>query len=237
MFMRFYCESIETESVLDPVESHHLCRVLRAQKGTPVELFDGKGTLAEGVVERSDKKHAVIRIQTVTQTPPSTSGRLVLAVSFAKSPRFDWLMEKCTELGADHIAAVQFDRSVKLGKDTAMERYRKISVTAAKQSGRLFLPVITGPAKLQATLDDLTRQYPQSHLLYGEPDGGPLPESLENHPTPDCIVLVGPEGGLTDDEKHLLSKAGATGVSINKNILRIETAAMAFCSILSSGRS
>jgi len=235
--MRFFCESIETESVLDPVESHHLCRVLRAQKGTPVELFDGKGTLAEGIVERIDRKNTLIQIRTITRTPPPESGRVILAVSFAKGQRFDWLVEKCNELGADHIAAVQFDRTVKLGKDSAMERYRKISVTAAKQSGRPFLPAITGPAKLPATLDYLTSQYPQSHLLYGDPDGGPLSEHTESRPTPDYIILIGPEGGLTEDEKHLLSKAGAAGVSINKSILRIETAAMAFCSILCSHRN
>lgn len=232
--MRFFCESIETESVLDPVESNHLCRVLRAQKGTPVELFDGKGTLAEGVVDRIDKKHTLVRSETITRTAPPASDRVVLAVSFAKGQRFDWLVEKCTELGVDHIAAVQFDRTVKLGKDTAMERYRKISVTAAKQSGRLFLPEITGPAKLQATLDTLTSQYPQSRLLYGEPDGAALPEHPDTRQTSDCIILVGPEGGLTEGEKHLLSKAGATGVSINRNILRIETAAMAFCAIFGS---
>ena len=232
--MRFFCESIETESVLDPVESHHLCRVLRAQKGTPVELFDGKGTLAEGSVDRIDKKHTLIRTRTITRTAPPASGRVILAVSFAKGQRFDWLVEKCTELGVDHIAAVQFDRTVKLGKDTAMERYRKISITAAKQSRRLFLPAITGPAKFQPTLDLLTRQYPQSRLLYGEPDGVSLSEQPDSSPNPDSIILIGPEGGLTGDETHLLSEAGATGVSINRNILRIETAATAFCAILCS---
>ena len=234
--MRFFCESIETESVLDPVESHHLCRVLRAQEGTPVELFDGKGTLAEGIVERIDKKHTLIRTQTITRTAPPESGRVILAVSFAKGHRFDWLVEKCTELGVDHIAAVQFDRTVKLGKHTAMERYRKISINAAKQSRRLFLPEITGPAKFQPTLDLLTRQYPQSRLLYGEPGGVCLSEQSDNPQTTNYIILVGPEGGLTEDEKHLLSKSHATGVSINSNILRIETAAMAFCSILCSLR-
>jgi 16S rRNA (uracil1498-N3)-methyltransferase len=232
--MRFFCESIDRESILDPTESHHLGRVLRAQKGTPVELFDGKGTLAEGVLERIDKKHTLIRTQSIIHTPPPESGRIILAVSFAKGQRFDWLVEKCTELGVDHIAAVQFERTVKLGKDTAMERYRKISITAAKQSKRLFLPAITGPAKLQTTLNSLTNQYPKSQLLYGDPDVGPFTERPGNLPAPDSIVLVGPEGGLTEDEKNLLSKAGAAGVSINRNILRIETAAIAFCSILCS---
>jgi len=234
--MRFFCESINTESVLDPVESHHLCRVLRAQKGTPVELFDGNGTLAEGTVERIDKKYALIRCQTITQTPAAASGRIAIAVSFAKGQRFDWLVEKCTELGADHIAAVQFDRTVKLGNDTAMERYRKISVTAAKQSKRLFLPVVSGPAKLQATLNSLRNQYPDSQILYGEPDSPFLIEHPSIHENRDRIVIVGPEGGLTENEKHQLDQAGVMGVSISRNILRIETAAVAFSSILCANR-
>ena len=107
--MRFYCESIDTESFLDPVESSHLCRVLRAKKGTKLELFDAQGTLAEGTVERVDKKRTSVRVQKIVRTSPLKTGRIILAVSFAKGQRFDWLVEKCTELGVDHIAAVQFE--------------------------------------------------------------------------------------------------------------------------------
>ena len=68
--MRFYCESIDTESFLDPIESNHLSRVLRARKGTPLELFDGQGTLAEGIVEHIGKKLTSVRIQKIVRTPP-----------------------------------------------------------------------------------------------------------------------------------------------------------------------
>ena len=230
--MRFFCESIDTNSILDPVESRHLCGVLRAQKVTPVELFDGNGILAQGVVELADKKKTLIRVETITHTAPPTSGRIILGVSFAKGQRFDWLVEKCTELGVDHIAAVQFDRTVKMGKEAAMERYRKISITAAKQSRRLFLPSITGPAKFPATLDSLKNKYPENLVLYGDPDGPGLSEQPQARENRDRIVIIGPEGGLTEDEIMHLSESGARGISINRNILRIETAALAFCSIL-----
>ncbi|MEN8127025.1 MAG: RsmE family RNA methyltransferase [Planctomycetota bacterium] len=234
--MRFFCESIDTESILDPVESNHLCRVLRAQKGTALELFDGKGSLAKGVAERIDKKAACVRVQEITRTAAPASGRIILAVSFAKGQRFDWMVEKCTELGVDHIAAVQFERTVKLGKETALERYRKISITASKQCERLFLPAITGPAKFPDTLDLLKEQYPHSHILYGDPDGDAFFDQAGMKDNRDCVIVIGPEGGLTDDEKTLLLKNGGGGVSINRNILRIETAAVAFCATVRAAR-
>ncbi len=234
--MRFYCESIDTESFLDPVESNHLCRVLRAKKGTPLELFDGRGTLAEGVVERIDKKRTAVRAQKITSIPPATTGRIILAVSFAKGQRFDWLVEKCTELGVDHIAAVQFERTVKLGKDTALERYRKRSIAAAKQSKRLFLPEISGPEKFPATLDSLLDKYSQSLLVYGDPEGITPSDLFSVKDGRDCTVVIGAEGGLSDDELALLAANNASGVMINRNILRIETAAMAFCATVAASR-
>lgn len=234
--MRFYCESIHSECFLDPVESGHLCRVLRAQKGTVLELFDGQGTLAEGIVERADKKRTTVCVQKIMHTPAPTSGRIILAVSFAKGQRFDWLVEKCTELGVDHIAAVQFSRTVKLGKHTALERYRKIAIAAAKQSKRLFLPAMTGPEKFPDTLTSLIRQYPQGYLYYGDPKGVPFSALHSITGGQDCIVIVGPEGGLSEDELVLLGDNKAAGVMINRNILRIETAAMAFCAMLAKPR-
>jgi len=234
--MRFYCESIDTESFLDPVESGHLCRVLRAKKGTPLELFDGRGTLAEGIVGRVDKKRTAVRVQKIVRTPVATTGRTILAVSFAKGQRFDWLVEKCTELGVDHIAAVQFERTVKLGKNTAIERYRKISIVAAKQSKRLFLPKITGPEKFPATLNLLISQYPQGFLLYGDPQGTSPSDLSVVKDGQDCIIAIGPEGGFSENELALLASSNASGVMINRNILRIETAAAAFCATVAATR-
>ena len=164
------------------------------------------------------------------------TGRMILAVSFAKGQRFDWLVEKCTELGVDHIAAVQFERTVKLGKNTALERYRKITIAAAKQSKRLFLPKITGPEKFPATLDALVDRYPQSVLLYGDPKGVPLAEVAALNEGQDCIVVIGPEGGLCENELAFLSAKNSSGVMINRNILRIETAAVSFCAAVAVTR-
>lgn len=231
--VRFYCESIEPRSILDPVESTHLSRVLRVSVGASVELFDGKGMLAQGTVEQIHRNQVTIRVTEMTQTTSSESGKVILAVSFAKGQRFDWLVEKCTELGADHIAAVQFERTVKLGNPAALQRLSKITLSAAKQCGCLFLPKLTGPAKLKETVVALYSEYPQSMLIYGSPNGKPLSEIIQPPHKENTIVFIGPEGGLAPTEIDYLESLKASAVSINKNILRVETAAVAFCSLLS----
>lgn len=233
---RFFCQSIVDESILDSSESAHFCRVLRRKAGTPVELFDGKGTRAEGVVSRIEKKTVFVRIQAIHQSPPRRAGRIILAASYAKGQRFDWLVEKCTELGADHIAAVVFERTVKLGKDTSLLRLEKIALAAAKQCGRLWLPALSGPARFMETLDALVCTYPQAALFFGDPQGQPLCCIQPVFPKDDVIVLVGPEGGFTDAEIQRLGDAGALPVRLNPNVLRVETAAMAFCAALAAAR-
>jgi 16S rRNA (uracil1498-N3)-methyltransferase len=233
---RCYCQDIQSESFLSPSESNHLCRVLRAEKGTTVELFDGHGTLAWGTVEHSDKKKAVIQVQQTDHVPPPPNPRIILAVSFAKGQRFDWLIEKCTELGVDHIAAVQFEHTVKLGKASAMDRYHKIAITAAKQCRRLYLPRITGPEKLGPTLDGLINQYPENTLLFGDLNGQKFSDSQALKNTLDRVIIIGPEAGLSNNESKRMQELGASGVLVNRNILRIETAAIAFCAVLAASR-
>lgn len=230
--VRFYCESIEPLSVLDPVESNHLSRVLRLSVGAAVELFDGQGTLAEAVVEQIRRNSVALRVTAQTCTAPRSNGRILLAVSFAKGQRFDWLVEKCTELGADHIAAVQFERTVKLGTSAALNRLSKITVSAAKQCGRLVLPKLTGPATLQETLRTLQNLYPGHVLLYGSPDGPSLAALSDIPPAADRLVIIGPEGGLASSETAALNALNAMPACINDNVLRVETAAVAFCALL-----
>lgn len=229
--VRFYCESIEPRTILDPVESNHLSRVLRLSVGASVELFDGNGTLAQGTVDQIQRNQVTIRVTQRTQTPPRNSGKVILAVSYAKGQRFDWLVEKCTELGADHIAAVQFDRTVKLGNDKTLQRLSKITIAAAKQCGRVFLPKLTGPAKLKETVETLRSEYPRCPLIYGSPDGKPRPEIMKPTAADGTITFIGPEGGFTDTEVDYFESIGASPVSINQNILRVETAAIAFCTL------
>jgi len=229
---RFFCENPHNNrAVLDAAQSRHLGKVLRLPVGAAVEGFDGKGLMAEGIVERLDREQAVVHLLTQTRIPPKASGRVILAPSIAKGERFDWMIEKCTELGTDHIAAVQYDRTVKLGKHTTLERAQKIALAAAKQCGRLYLPTLTGPAVLKRTQDDLRTRYPAAQWLYGHPDGKPSAAFTNLQQRTDFVVCIGPEGGFSDAELAVFAAANAQPVCINPNILRVETAAVAFASL------
>lgn len=233
---RFFCPELSSLTVsLDAAESHHLARVLRLNPRDRVELFDGRGGLAGARIVTIRKDGVVLAIEEHRRfSPPSRT--LVLAVSMAKAHRFDLLVEKCTELGVDHILAVLFERTVKLAKDSSLARYEKIAMSAAKQSGRLFLPRLSGPWPFQKVMEQLREDYPQAVWIYGEPDSAPCPltglQKTEKLPAGrDVICLIGPEGGFTDGEKEVLKEAGALPVQINPNVLRIETAAVAFAAL------
>jgi len=235
---RFYCESIREGLVrLTPDQAHHLVNVLRLTAGGHVELFDGNGALAQAVITDITRKAVTLQVEKIHSEPARTSGRIVIAASIAKGQRFDWVITKCTELGVDHIAAVVFERTVKLAKGPSiLDRYNKLALAATKQCGRVFVPKITGPCDFAGTLSVLRNDYPEARLVFGtiNPEARricKLPTSDE-----DIIAFVGPEGGLTDSEQEQLRAAAGLEVQLTDTTLRIETAAFAFAAILCANR-
>lgn len=229
---RFFCSSLEGRTaLLDAEQSRHLAKVLRLSVGDSVELIDGKGCIASAAINEIGRNQVRLTLLEKHCTPAKTAGRLILAVSIAKGERFDWLIEKCTELGCDHIAAVRYHNTVKMGKESTIERAKKIAIAAAKQSSRVFLPTLTGPTTFEQSITELSGLYPESIVAYGDPAGQPLEKRLPL-PRPDVIVCIGPEGGFSSEERDLLAQRNAAALCINDGILRIETAAVAFCAVL-----
>jgi 16S rRNA (uracil1498-N3)-methyltransferase len=236
---RFYCDSIiEGQVQLKPDQSHHLANVLRLELGQAVVLFDGKGTLAQAVITDIKRKAVTLEVEDIRTEVARTAGRVVIATSIAKGRRFDWLITKCTELGVDHIAAVAFERTVKLAKGpSVLDRHNKLALAATKQCGRIFLPKITGPADLKQTLSLLKNDYLGAQLIFGGLNQQAKPATEMSWAGKDVIAFVGPEGGLADEEENLLKAAGASEVRLTNTTLRIETAAVAFAAILCTARN
>jgi len=235
---RFYCESIEGPLVLlDGEQSHHLVHVIRARTGSTVEIFDGKGTVARAAVVDVGGKIVSLRVEESETFLPPSAGRVIIAASVAKAHRFEQLITQCSELGAEHIAAVVFARTVKLaaGRNTE-QRYSRLAVAAAKQSRRIFLPEITGPDSLEATIPLLKDRYPDAEIIFGGFSAGAMPPAVAGRQGADIIAFVGPEGGMTEREEQLLIDNGAVAVKLTDTVLRIETAAAAFAAILCAGR-
>lgn len=231
---RFYSRQLREGLIeLDDVEAHHLSHVLRIGVQDTVELFDGEGRLAQGVVERVGRHGVSIRIQLIEEKVSRQSGRVIIAASLAKGQRFDRLVSKCTEVGVDHIACVLFARTVKLAAgDKAVERYMKLAISAAKQSGGLFLPAIGAPAGLEDALEALMKRYPEAKIVFGGFGEKAVRASEWDSCGADVIAVIGPEGGMTEGEEQLLRGRGAVEVRLVENVLRVETAAVAFAAVL-----
>ncbi|MBN2593402.1 MAG: RNA methyltransferase [Sedimentisphaerales bacterium] len=167
--------------------------------------------------------------------PRSSGSQIVIAVSIAKGSRFDWVIEKCTELGFDRISPVIVERTVKQPKNpNIMNRWHNLVIAAAKQSGRIFLPQIDNPASMTEIVKVLKKDFPQGQFLLGSPSSE-VPFLINQPPARNGVIaLVGPEGGLTEQEQISLKDNGVQSVRFADALLRIETAAVAFASILAA---
>lgn len=231
---RFYCESLVAGTiVLDTVESHHLLHVMRAGVGVIVELFDGKGVLAQGVVTEASRKRVVVEVESREIFGARSTGRVIIAAAVAKGSHFDLIISKCTELGADCIVPVVYDRTVKqaAGK-SIIERYKKLSIVAAKQCGRIFLPEIVPSCKLDSGLEWIKDRYPQFRGVFGGFGEDSVTPGSVFDGTSDIVAFIGPEGGMTIEEEKKLEESEVVKVRLTDTILRTETASIAFTSIL-----
>ncbi|MGA2915695.1 MAG: RsmE family RNA methyltransferase [Sedimentisphaerales bacterium] len=237
---RFFCDTItqnDTVTISD-IQFRHLAKVLRLKPGDCVELFDGKGTVADAVIEKISKDSAVLKIQTKNLFEPRSNRRIIIAASMAKAQRFEQVVEMCSQLGIDRIMPVIFERTVKQAdSEIAVRRFESIAIESAKQCGRIFLPIIDKPLSFEKALENLQTDYPQAKIIFGS-----LAENIESiinldFGSEDCLVFIGPEGGLTETEENLLMKINAKPVGLTDTILRIETAAIAFASILAANRA
>lgn len=236
--MRFYCEQINEGKIeLPPAESHHLVSVYRAGKGEEVEVFDGKGTVGWGELAEVKNKIASLNIDKVSKYRRKYKSEIVIASSVAKSDKFEEVIKKCTELGVDRIIPVIFDRTVKKPKGKKrLRRWSKLTIESAKQCERLFLPQIAPPLELEETFSQLTEQLDEPVFLFGTLGSKACRLCDVYEPARDCVVFVGPEGGFSERELKFFGERNVAGVGISDNVLRIETAAIAFAALLADLR-
>jgi 16S rRNA (uracil1498-N3)-methyltransferase len=236
---RFFCNTINQENdiVICDVQFRHLTKVLRLKRGDSIELFDGKGIVAQAIIEKITKDSALLKIQTRNTFETRDKRRIIIASSMAKGQRFDEIIAMCCQLGIDRIMPVIFERTVKqAGSPRTLERFESIAVESAKQCGRNFLPLIDKPMSFEKALEKMQAEYPQAKIIFGS-----LMENAESimdfdFDSDDIIAFIGPEGGLTEAEESLLKKINAQAVRLTDTILRIETAAITFAAILAAKR-
>lgn len=216
---------------LPPEEAHHLRDVLRMSQGDAVELFDAEGRTAQGTIDTIDARSVTVVVTGGIREPAAERLRWTVASAVPKGNRADWMIEKLSELGTDRFVPLATQRSVvhPEGKGKR-ERWMRIADEASKQSRRVGVMQIEELVELSTFLRSLkgTGWYfsTEAGAVVGITDA-PVEASTLN-------LLIGPEGGWTEEEARLLREAGLTAVSLGTTILRVETAAVAAAAIVAA---
>jgi 16S rRNA (uracil1498-N3)-methyltransferase len=221
-------DSAQTFVTLDETNSKHAIQVLRLKKRDVVLLTDGCGHLLQGVITDEHRKACVLQIESVQQIPPAKNP-VTLAVSPLKNTsRFEWLLEKVTELGVQRIVPLRCERTEK--ENLRTDRLQAVLISAMLQSRQCWLPILEAPRSF-SELPQLASTVVHRCLAYcGEAQKISL---VDWHPGQgSTLVCIGPEGDLTAAEHALAMANGCTTVHLGVNRLRTETAAMVAVTLL-----
>lgn len=214
--------------LLDAEESHHLAKVLRLEEGDPVFVFDGEGREYECEVETAERKESRLRILREWIDPVESPLELTLAQALVKSDKFDWIVQKGTELGVTRIVPLITEHcEIKKAEERAeqkLSRWRRISMEALKQCGRRRLVEIAEPVHFS----ELAKaQQAANNLFFSERNGKPFEEIARRVDLRQPFNLfIGPEGGWSEREKRKAEEHGFHSVTLGSRILRTETAAV-----------
>lgn len=232
---RFFVQEIRrgTAELTGP-DAEHLVRVLRAEAGQVYELSDNQNLyLAE--IDLARKSQVVFRILETLAAPEPGIETILLPALF-KFDRFEWLVEKATELGVTSIRpweAVRTEPGLAAASAKRMLRWQKLGNEASQQSRRLHLPVIEPVVRLVKALET---EATVRLLLDEHPSAVPISSVLPDSRSEDdrVALLLGPEGGWTAAEKELAIGAGWKPCSLGRTVLRAETAAIAGLAVIQS---
>lgn len=211
-----FVDSLHTPT-LNSDDQHHLARVLRLRAGESVSVSDGQGRWRSCRFVSADVLEPDTEIETVDRAAPE----ITIGFALPKGDRPEWIVQKLTEIGVDHVIVLHAERSVVRWEPDRAERniakLVKVAREASMQSRRVWLPTVSGPLRADQVIGET--------VSLAEPDGDALTLAA-------TTVLIGPEGGWTPNELGLT----ASHVSLGTSILRVETAALVAAANLSALR-
>lgn len=226
----FYADTIPAvgaTAIIDGDEGFHAATVRRIRPGESLVLSDGAGTLAECVVENSDKRSLTARV-TARRSAPRPRPTVTVVQAIPKAERSELAIELATEAGADEFIAWQAERCVARWDDDraakGLRRWRAVARSAARQSRRAWIPEVTGPLAIGELCDSLRTRPGAVALVLHESAERPLAE-VPLARAESVVVVIGPEGGITDAEVAALAAVGAVPVRLGPTVLRTSTAA------------
>jgi len=232
---RFFVEDIDGDIVeISGSEAHHIKNVLRRKKGDAVFLFDGKGNEYTAEIERLSDKEIELKVLSKIQKNSEPKIKINLFQSIPKLKKFDFIVEKSTELGVSEIIPVITERT---NYNVAAERryaklshWKKIALSASKQCGRTVVCEICSVTNFQDAVKSVCISENPSKSISLIPWECEQKNTLKNVlkicnlQSVICNLFVGPEGGFSNAEIELAEKCGVIPVTLGKRILRTETA-------------
>jgi 16S rRNA (uracil1498-N3)-methyltransferase len=209
---------------LDAGHANYLGNVLRLGVGAELLIFDGRSGEWLARITEAGKKRMTLTVERKTREP-ETVPDVWLAFAPVKRTQTDWLVEKATELGAARLVPVMTQRTV--AERVKLERLESIAIEAAEQCGRTMIPEMAEPVSLKR----LVEERDAGRTLYFADEGGGEAAGAAFKAGP-ATILIGPEGGFTNEERALVRAApNSIPISLGPRILRAETAALAAVSL------
>ena len=220
--------------VPDGDERNHLARALRKKTGDSVHFVDGEGWIYEGVLIRM-KPELEIEILDRREDGEAESAEVTLVPALLKGSRLDTVVEKATELGVAGIIPMRSSRTVAGGGEPGgqrLERWRRIALSAMKQSLRARLPLIVPAMSLQEVVDTVSSYDLALIASEEEREGGPTLRSGLVANARRILLMIGPEGGFAREELAMAQEAGLQPISLGRSRLRADTASIAGLTLL-----
>lgn len=215
-----------TTITIDGQSAKHLLKVLRLQTDDPIELFDGQGHLATAHIQQPHKHQVEVLTSETVLFQPAPGLALHLYAALCQRQRFDWMLQKTTELGVASITPLVTQRTQSKIAPTRLDKrqqhWQSILISAAEQSGNLWLPALHAPVKLADALQ-------AAPVLPGVFTSLHADQALRDHTKPEAAlsIWVGPESGWHTQEETELVNAHLTPISLGALTLRAETASVA----------
>ena len=233
---RFYVQMPmkEGDLITLPAEvSHHLVTVLRKGNGEQIQLFNGDQNEYTAVIETISKKQAQVSIQSVKCCLTESPLKIILAQGLSKGQKMDFTLQKAVELGVHQVVPIINERSsIKLKSDkieSKLNHWNRVIISAAEQSGRCIIPQLLEPMSLE---DWVVNDNSDLKIVLAPTSSKSINQLCQPEST--VSLLIGSEGGLTDQEIDMAVSTGYESVKLGPRIFRTETAALVAMGVLQS---
>ncbi|MDB5205296.1 MAG: rRNA ((1498)-N(3))-methyltransferase [Flavisolibacter sp.] len=230
----FYIQDISSKIItLDEDTSKHIISVLRMQKEEQVLLTDGKGTKATATIIDDNRKRCSVQIVNADKQDQSQP-KITIAISIIKNAsRFEWFLEKATEIGVSEIIPLLCERTEK--EKFRYDRMKGILVSAMLQSQQTWLPILHQPTSFETVIKGAAQE--QKFIAHCLPENKvSLTPQLSSLST-NQLILIGPEGDFTPNEINLALQNNFTPVALGNTRLRTETAGIVAATLIKMGKA